>query len=495
MFSHYPQIAAASSSKLALYARLLGIEFLVLAVAMIPSLLVSLHFRDGAQFALLIAAVGFLFLGLLLRNILGRNAHYEIHERGAFWITAFAWIVLPLVGALPYLLSGELSSFSDAAFESMSGFTTTGSSVIAHPEQIPQGLLFYRSTTQWIGGLGFMLFLVAAFRRLKVGSIHLYEAEFSGGMQPKLHPRMSESVERMWRVYLLLTLLLFVALLLCGNGGFDAACIAFSTISTGGFMTHSLGMEDYNNASLLVVTCFMLLSGVNMALLYNLVTLRWHQFRGDEFRYYLYLFVVSVALVTVALVAVGNNLNVVCFSVFHVASTISTCGFYVAPPAHWSFGVSCLTFLLIFVGACSGSTGSGLKLKRIMILVRYVRNYFAKMMHPNAVFTVKVENEMIPESYIKKVLAFMFLYLCFVGGGAFLITLGGEDIPEAVCLAAANMGNLGPSPLMDNLGLDLDYALLPKFSKWVLMLLMLAGRIEIFALLAMVSPSYYKRRK
>ena len=234
---------------------------------------------------------------------------------------------------------------------------------------------------------------------------------------------------------------------------------------------------------------------MNMALLYNFVTFRWRAVRGDEFRVYLVVFVTSVVVASVALIAAGNGATSLCYAFFHLASTISTCGFFIQRPEHWSFLVSGITFVLMIVGACSGSTGSGLKLKRVMIGVRYVRNYFSKIMHPNAVFSVMVEGERIPPAYIKKVFAFIFLYLCFLAGGAFLLTLGGENIPDAVCFAVSNMGNIGPSPMMNNLGMTIDYAMLSDFSKWTLVVLMLAGRIEIFALLALVSPSYYRLKR
>lgn len=485
----------AQMAPLRLYARILGIVFLVLAGAMLPPLLVSLVSLDGTWRAMFASFLLFVLLGYLLRNVLGSQADYDVQGRNSFWITAMVWIVVPLVASIPYLLTGVARGFTDAAFESFSGFTTTGSSVISTPEQLPAGLLLWRSITQWIGGLGFMLIVVVAFRKLKVGSRHLYDAEFSGAMQPKLHPRLAESVNRMLRVYVLMTALMTVLLLLSGNGLLNSFCLSFSTISTGGFMTSSNGLTSMSGMTLFVVAFFMLFSGMNMALLYNFVTFRWRAVRGDEFRVYLVVFVTSVVVASVALIAAGNGATSLCYAFFHLASTISTCGFFIQRPEHWSFLVSGITFVLMIVGACSGSTGSGLKLKRVMIGVRYVRNYFSKIMHPNAVFSVMVEGERIPPAYIKKVFAFIFLYLCFLAGGAFLLTLGGENIPDAVCFAVSNMGNIGPSPMMNNLGMTIDYAMLSDFSKWTLMVLMLAGRIEIFALLALVSPSYYRLKR
>lgn len=469
---------------------------LVMALAMALPMVVSLHYGDGAQYALGFSALMLLAIGLLLRNIVGRNASYGLRERESFWITAVAWLVVPLAGALPYLFTGVLGTFTDAAFESVSGFTTTGSSVIANPAVIPQGMLMWRSITQWIGGLGLILFVIAFLKRLNQGSLQLYAAEFSGTQQRKLHPHIAKSVSRMWRIYTLITLILIALLILAGNGVLDSFCLALSTVSTGGFMTTQFGMSGYSDLTLSILTVFMFLSGVNVALLYNLFTFRWRQLRlNHEFALYVGIFLFAALSCTVAFGMVGNPwLESVQYSFFHIASTVSTCGFYTNPPDVWPFWVSVVTFLLILTGASAGSTGGGLKLRRLMTLSIYLRNYLTRMVHPNVVFTVKIDHKVVPGEYVNKIFGFVFLYICFIIGGAFVLTFCGSSIADAFCLAAANISNLGPSPLINSLGASLDYAALPDLAKWTLMVLMLAGRLEIFALLAIVSPAYWKRR-
>ena len=463
---------------------------LVMALAMALPMVVSLHYGDGAQYALGFSALMLLAIGLLLRNIVGRNASYGLRERESFWITAVAWLVVPLAGALPYLFTGVLGSFTDAAFESVSGFTTTGSSVIANPAVIPQGMLMWRSITQWIGGLGLILFVIAFLKRLNQGSLQL------GTQQRKLHPHIAKSVSRMWRIYTLITLILIALLILAGNGVLDSFCLALSTVSTGGFMTTQFGMSGYSDLTLSILTVFMFLSGVNVALLYNLFTFRWRQLRlNHEFALYVGIFLFAALSCTVAFGMVGNPwLESVQYSFFHIASTVSTCGFYTNPPDVWPFWVSVVTFLLILTGASAGSTGGGLKLRRLMTLSIYLRNYLTRMVHPNVVFTVKIDHKVVPGEYVNKIFGFVFLYICFIIGGAFVLTFCGSSIADAFCLAAANISNLGPSPLINSLGASLDYAALPDLAKWTLMVLMLAGRLEIFALLAIVSPAYWKRR-
>ena len=479
-----------------LIARLTGTLVILMAAAMALPLAVSLYMHDGAHFAIALSALVIGAIGLMLRFLAGRNAEYTMGERESFWITSIIWLVIPTLGTLPYLLSGTLSTITDAAFEAFSGFTTTGSSVVPHPEQVQPSVMLWRSMTQWIGGLGLVLFVVALMRRLGVGSLQLYDAEFSGTQQRKLHPKIAVSVMRMWRIYTLITIILIALLILAGNHVMDSVCLALSTVSTGGFMTATYGLAGYSNATLIILTVFMFLSGVNVALLYNLFTFRWRQLRRtDELGVYLIVTGVAVVACTLAFGLSGNPLGEsLSYSLFHVASTVSTCGFYTTSPEAWPFLPSVVTFLLILCGAMAGSTGGGLKLRRLMTLALYMRNYFTRMMHPAAVFSIKIDRKVVPGEYVYKIFGFVFLYICFIIGGAFMLTMGGSGIADAFCMAAANISNLGPSPLFNSMGASLDYALLPDLSKWTLIVLMLAGRLEIFALLAIFTPTYWKKR-
>lgn len=479
-----------------LVARLVGMLLVILATSMLLPIAVSLYYHDGSQFGLVLSGLLILMLGLFLRNFIGVGVSYELHERESFWFTAIIWLVVPLMGALPYIFTSSVSSFTDAAFESFSGFTTTGSSVIVDLDHTPQGLLVWRSTSQWVGGLGLILFVIALLHRLNEGSARLYEAEFSGSLQRRLHPRMARNVMLMWGVYVSLTVAMFLLLFFSGNGFVDSYCTALSTVSTGGFMTHADGLASFSNFSMGVITFFMFLSGINLAILFYIFTFRWRSMRGDEeFPRYLLFFFVAVALCAVAFIVSGSNVSrALSFSLFHVASTLSTCGFFTTSPEVWPTTVSVVTFLLIFIGASAGSTGGGIKIKRLMILGRHVRNYFVRMIHPHAVISLKLSGIVVREDYVSKIISFIFLYLLFVIFGAFVLTMCGMDIPNSFCMAAANMGNLGPSPVINNLGASLDYVQLLPVAKWTMMLLMLAGRLEIFALVAVLMPAYWKRR-
>lgn len=482
---------------------------IIMACSMVVPVVVSLYYADGSQFGLMFSALLMLIVGLFFRNFFGNGASYELRMKESFWITAIIWIVVPLAGALPYLFTSTTHSFTDAAFESFSGFTTTGSSVLTDLDHVPPGLLVWRSTSQWVGGMGLMLFIVALLHRLNEGSARLYEAEFSGSLQRRLHPRMAKNVVLMWSVYTGMTLVMTVLLLLAGNSFVDSLCTALSTVSTGGFMTHTDGLASFSPLSMVIVTVFMFLSGVNLALLFYLFTGRWRQVSHDEelFRYvviYLVAVLICTTAFSVAQMSAEEGLDgahvvdYLCFSLFHVASTVSTCGFYTTPPPMWPLMVSVVTFLLMCVGASAGSTGGGLKIKRLMILTRHVRNYFVRMVHPRAVLSVKIglgsNARVVEEEYVNKIIAFIFLYFLFIIMGTFVLTLCGIDIPNALCMAAANIGNLGPSPVIHSLGASLDYVQLHVAAKWAMMALMLAGRIEIFALVAMVMPAYWRKR-
>lgn len=479
-----------------LIVHLMGVMLLNLSGILVLPLVISLYCRDGAQFALLVSAMATLLLGLLLRNIVGHNAEYDVKSDESYWITATIWIAVPICGALPYLFTGGIATVTDAVFESFSGFTTTGSSVIAEPELMPPSLLVYRALTQWVGGLGMMLMAIALFRRLGISGGQLYEAEFSGTQERKLHPRLSVSVMRLWFIYMALTIVMAVLILLNGVGIVEALCLSMSTLSTGGFVTNSAGLSMIGQGGLAVITVFMILSGVNVAVLYKVFTFRWKDLnRTEEMKTYLGVLLMAALVCTLAFFFVGNDfVYSLSYSLFHIASTLSTCGYFLPRPEHWSFLVSTITFVLIIIGASAGSTGGGLKMRRIIILLKYIGNYFTHMIHPNAVLIEKVDGKAVDHGYINKIFGYVSLYIAFIVGGAFVLTLCGSSIPDAICMAAANISNLGPSPLINNLGGNLDYAQLPGLAKWTLVVLMTAGRLELFALIAIFSPSYWRRR-
>lgn len=476
--------------------RVTGMLLLVMACVMVLPITASFYYHDGAQFDLMLAAVAMLFVALLFRNILGNDPDYVVSERESFWFTAVLWIIVPLTGAIPYLFTGTMGSPTDAIFESVSGFTTTGSSVLQRRlSRVPESVLAWRSITQLIGGMGLVLFVIATLRKLHVGSVPLYDSEFSGTVQRKLHPHIAISVRRMWGTYFLGTAVLFALLLLCGNNVLDAFSVAVSTISTGGFMTSEAGLTHFSSLSIAIVTLFMFLSGINIALLYQLITGKGRNlWRDQEFRTYSGVFLVVVAVSAVAFIPQGHfGGKTIQYVLFHVASTMSTCGLYLDSPTKMPMLISAVTIILMIIGASAGSTGGGIKWKRVIALAQYVHNYFVGMLHPHAVRTVKIDHFIISKEYLNKILAFVFLFIFFLIIGSFLLIICGYSLPTSFSVAAANISNLGPSPVIAEMGSAVDYATMPLMAKWTLVVLMLLGRVEIFALVAIFSPAYWKR--
>ncbi len=476
--------------------RVTGLLLLVLASSLLLPVAVSWHCGDGAHLQLLSAMGAMLLIGLLLRNVLGRDPDYVVSDRESYWTTCLVWLIVPAAGALPYLLTGSTARITDALFESLSGFTTTGSSVLVHKlDELPRGLLVWRSMTQWLGGLGLVLFVIAVLKKLNVGGVALYDTEYSGTVQRKLHPRIATTVGYMWRVYILVTLLLMAALLLCGNGLFEAFCLTLSTVSTGGFLAAEAGLAGFSTASLMVVAAFMLLCGTNMALLHYLATGHGREmWRDSEWRLYMGVFVGVAALFVLLPVAQGEPWReALTGGLFHTASLMSTTGFALGGDRHWPVLLSVAAFALVLTGAMSGSTGGGLKWKRLMIMVQYVRNYLVQMLHPNVVHPIRINKRLITADYLNKVLVFLFLFVFFMVTGAFVLMVCGMDITTAFCVAAANLSNMGPATLLGDMGAAVDYAALPLLAKWTLMALMLLGRVEIFAFVAIFSPAYWRR--
>jgi trk system potassium uptake protein TrkH len=465
---------------------------MVMACFMALPAALSIYYDDGAQWGFMTSIVIVFFLGLFFRNIVGRLPNYDFHEKESFWITSVVWIVVPAVCSLPYMLTGTMQNPVDALFESFSGFTSTGSTVITNFDHVPKSVFVWRSLTQWIGGLGFMLLSIAFIEKLRVGTPHLYTAEFSGTVQEKIHPRTSTTVKRMWYVYMFFTVVFLVVLLFLGNAFDDALCLSLSTVSTGGFSPRAGSIDSFGASTQLAIIVFMFLAGINISLLYYLLLRKpTRVWRSEEFRTYLVIIVVGAVLLSIVLAGQGVKImNATSFSFFQVVSTVSTTGFHVSMPNGWTKVVPVFLFLLMFIGACSGSSGGGIKVARVMILFKYVRNQFVVMLHPRAVAPVKVDNKVIQVSYINKIFAFVFMYFVFIVLGAFVLMCCGMGLSDSLSVASANISNIGP--VIETMGGDWSYAHLPLVAKFTIMIEMLLGRLEIFALMAIFSPSYWR---
>ncbi|MCI6670967.1 MAG: TrkH family potassium uptake protein [Prevotella sp.] len=479
---------------LRLISKILGSLLWMEAMLLLLCLFVAVFYQGsdvlvfGWSVAITIAA------GCVFR-LLGLHAHNNLGRRDAYFVVAVLWVLFSLFGTLPFLLHGSITSFTDAFFETISGFTTTGATIIDYPEALPKGLLFWRSLTQWIGGLGIVFFTIAILPSLVGGSLKVFAAESTGPIKSKLHPRLSTGAKWIWVVYLVLTIACIGSYKLCGMGWFDAFNYAMTSTATGGFSTESSSIMTFHSpAEEYVCTIFCFLSGVNFTLLYAAVAgFRVKQlFRNSEFKFYAFMVAAFTAFIMVELML---NLDydfehAFRSSVFQVVSFITTTGLFSDDAAKWPHVTWVILGVCMFIGGCSGSTSGGLKSIRGVMLLKVIRNEFRQILHPNAVLPMKVDGVNIPQSKRVTLLAFIGLYLFLALLCAFTMIVAGVDSTNATTITLSCLGNVGPTLGLE-IGPTMSWAELPDFAKWIGSFLMLVGRLEIFTVLVLFTPSFW----
>ena len=475
-------------------AKVLAFLMLVTAVCLLLPAVVALIYRepDWRHFlaaALMGAVVGGLALVFL------RDAP-DLRIREGFAVVAFGWIWVGVLGAMPFWWSGQIPGFTDAVFESISGFTTTGASILSDIEGRSHATLFWRALTQWLGGMGIVLLAVAILPLLGVGGMQLFRAEVPGPVAERLTPRIRETAKRLWGVYVLLTGLEVLALLLAGMGFFDAICHAFATMATGGFSNHNSSVGGYATPAVeWVIIVFMFLAGVNFSLHYVALTGRWRSYAKDEeFRFYLVILGLATALVVTVLSAANfyaDGGTTVRHALFQVIAITTTTGFGTADYLLWPPFAHALLLMLMAVGGCAGSTGGGIKVMRVLILLKHAKLELRKMLHPRGVFTLWFNNRAVSPSLQTNVLGFFLLFMAVYGCGVLILTLGGRDLVTSVGATAATLSNIGPG--LGLVGPAGNYGDLLAWEKWLLMLLMIIGRLEIFTVLVLFLPAAWRR--
>lgn len=469
---------------------LLLMEAAMLSVPLLTA--VALGERDLAAFALAfgVTAAAALCLYLPCRRTPLRLSRYD-----GMLLTSVTWVVFSLFGMIPFLLSRQPLGAADAYFESMSGFTTTGATVIADVEAQSRSLLLWRSMMQWCGGLGIMILMLALLPSLnQPGGLTIYNAESTGFTRDKLHPRIRQTVMSLWKVYISLTLLLTTLLWAGPMTLFDALCQAMTTMSTGGFSTRNASIgawhSDYATA---VITLFMLVAGVNFVLLYNVSHGRWRDmWHNDILRAYLLIvgavWTASSVNVLVAGKAAGFSEGVL-QPLFHTVSAITSTGFTVADFGSWGSFCVLLTVALMVVGACAGSTTGGLKVDRVLVLWKNVRVDIRRNLHPSQVHGMRVGKQSVSADQLRSITAFLMLYLIILAAGTLLTAAFGYSVDDALFAAASCLGNTG-------LGYGVSaasYGVYPDALKWVFSALMLLGRLEILCVVAVFTPSFWRR--
>ena len=475
--------------------KVLGQLLFIEASLLLLSLLVAVFYQQDDVFAFIVATLATIGGGLALKWK-GHGADNSMTRRDAYLVVSLSWIVFSLFGTLPFLVSGCLTSFTDAYFETMSGFTTTGATIIDDVEALPHGLLFWRSLTQWIGGLGIVFFTIALLPSLVGGQTKVFAAEATGPIKTKLHPRLSTSAKWIWSIYLVLTIACIVCYYLGGMSAFDSINYAMSTTATGGFSTHNTSTEFFHSATLeYTCTLFCFLSGINFTVLYAaVIKLKIKDlFKDSEFRFYLFLITAFTAFIMIELMTMRHYDLEHAFrsSIFQVVSFITTTGLFNDDAALWPHVTWVVLAICMFFGSCSGSTSGGIKCIRGVMLLRVVKNEFRQILHPNAVLPLKIGGVNVPMQKRVTLLAFLVSYLIICTIISFVMIAMGIDNTNAITITLSCVGNVGPT-LGTSIGPTMSWSELPDVAKWFCSLMMLIGRLEIFSVLVIFTPAFWK---
>jgi len=477
-------------------ANIIGILLVFLGLSMAAPLLVSLYYNDPGRnsflLALAITIISGLFLILLSRH---KNRDHYINQKEGMTAVALAWTAIGLFGALPFYFSPEFANFTDAFFESISGFTTTGSSVMTHIEGATKSLLFWRSLIQWLGGMGIIVLSLAILPFLGVGGIQLYKAEVPSPVPDKLTPRLSDSAKILWMVYTGFTVLEIIFLLAGGMSLYDATCHSLTTLPTGGFSPKNASVAHYNSVYFdYVIVAFMVLAGINFSLHYQMLRGKTLAFWEDtECRFFL-----GITLALTLLIAwdtygsiYGSVKDAFRFASFQVASIITTTGFATADYESYPGFSQLLLFFCMFLGASAGSTGGGMKCARLIVCFKYCYRELFKIIHPRSIRHVKINHIVIPDEVLRSIMGFLALYIGLFILSTCLLALMGFDMMTAMGAVAACIGNIGPG--FGSVGPTENFAHLPALGKWLLSWCMLLGRLEIYTVIILFVPEFWKK--
>ena len=471
----------------------LGILLIIEGAFMFTGIPFSIYYCENKCLSLLYSGLITLSSGSLIW-FFTRKAQRNIGKREGYIIVSFAWVVISLFGTLPYLISHSIPNFTNAFFETISGFTTTGASILTDIESVPKGILFWRSMTHWIGGMGIIVLSVAILPLLGIGGMQLFVAEMPGITPDKLHPRITETAKRLWLIYVSLTFIETILLMFGGLDLFDAMCHSFGTVSTGGFSTRNTSLAEFSTYIQYVVILFMLLSGTNFTLHYLGLHGKFREiWRNEEYRYYI-LFTFGFAIIIGIFLAIYSDRSIeLAFrdSLFQVVSIVTTTGFVTSDYLSWPVSLWIIIFLLMFIGGSAGSTGGGIKIARQILLFKNSALEFKRMIHPQAVIPIRFSGKAVSPEIMHLVMAFFLFYILIFFAGTFVLTLLGLDFDTAIGTSIASIGNIGPG--IGGVGPIENYSGLPYAAKWISAFLMLLGRLELFTILILFSPSFWKK--
>ncbi len=419
----------------------------------------------------------------------------SIGKREGYVIVTLVWLVFSFFGLLPFWLSKSIPSFTDAFFETMSGFTTTGSSILEDIEALPHGILFWRSIIQWLGGMGIIVLSLAILPVLGVGGMQLFVAEVPGPVPDKLHPRIADTAKRLWVIYVVYTCVEIVLLWIGGMTFFDAVCHSFTTMATGGYSTKQASVAYYDSPFIqYVIIAFMFVAGVNFTLSYSAFNGNFKRIiKDEEFKYYTGFVLFTTLLVAVVIYFSEDAMSVeesFRDSLFQVVSMITTTGYATADYLVWVPTLAIVMFMLMFIGGSAGSTGGGIKVMRIVILLKNAYYELRRLIHPNAVIPVRYNSKAVSPTVVTNVLAFIVIYMLIVGISMVIMSIMGYDLDTSIGAVATCIGNIGPG--LGEVGPAANFAHIPDFGKWFLAILMLIGRLEIFTVVLLFSPYFWR---
>jgi len=469
-----------------------GIILAIVGAAMSAPIFISVYDKEPHIGVLMVTALAVVAIGLsLYRTVPGKGT---IGYKEGFAMVTFGWLAATIAGAFPFVVTGSIPSFTDAFFESMSGFTTTGASILTDIEQLPRSILFWRSLTHWLGGMGIMVLFVAILSQLGAGGMQVFRAESPGPITEKIRPKISTTAKILWLSYVFLTADEAILLRIAGMDWFDSLTHTFGTLATGGFSPKNLSVGHYQSPAVeWVITIFMFAAGANFALYYSAIKdkslkIFW---RNEEFRLYTVIVLVCTAIAWISLTPQHEPLKAVRLAAFQVVSIITTTGFATANFDLWPALAKGVLFMGMFIGGCAGSTGGGIKINRYLVLLKQSVLQFRKHFHPRAVFSLKVCGKSFPEDILITVLQFFFIYIVLVVTGTLVMTGFGLDLVSALTSVLATLGNIGPG--FGAVGPAQNYAFLPAAAKYVLSFLMLVGRLEIYTVLVLFLPSFWQK--
>lgn len=476
--------------------RILGWIMIILTLSMLPSLLISVFQKETkAIYGFLYTIIPMIVIGFIATRVKEKTSLIKV--RDGYAIVSFSWIIASVFGALPFVISGAIPNFIDALFETVSGFTTTGASIMPDIEIIPMGILFWRSFTHWLGGMGILVFAVALLPALGIGGQQIANAETPGPVLDKLTPKMSDMAKILYFIYIFITVLEVIFLCLAGMSLFDSLIQTFGTMGTGGFSNYNASVAHFDSFAIdLLIGIFMVIAGANFNLYYDLLKGRWKSVVQDnELRLYLGILFGAVVLIALNLRLTNtydSTFQAFIHSFFQSSSIMTTTGFASTNFDLWPTFSKMVLFFLMFIGGCSASTAGAIKVVRVLVVLKLIKRELFQKLHPRAMVAIKINNSPISPDKISSILSFVALYFMLFLGGTLLLSIEDFGLVTSASAVAATLGNVGPG--FEAVGPIMNYSLFSPFSKCVMTFLMLCGRLELFTVILLLSPVFWRSK-